>query len=69
MRAAGERGLPGTVLARSYLGEHVEYLVQTAHGKLKGSAPASAPAWVEGAAVSVGLDVAAAAVIPPAARA
>jgi putative spermidine/putrescine transport system ATP-binding protein len=69
VRAAGERGLPGTVLARSYLGEHVEYLVQTAHGKLKGSAPASAPAWVEGAAVSVGLDVAAAAVIPPAARA
>ena len=42
--------------------------MQTAHGKLKGSAPASAPPWLEGAAVSVGLDVAAAAVIPPATR-
>jgi putative spermidine/putrescine transport system ATP-binding protein len=65
VRAAHEAGLPGTVLARSYLGEQVEYLVQTAHGKIKGSAPATAPAWLEGAAVRVGLDLRAAAVIPP----
>jgi putative spermidine/putrescine transport system ATP-binding protein len=58
-------GTPGTVLARSYLGEHVEYLVETAFGKVKGSAPAGPRPWDEGQRVTVLLDPARAAVIPP----
>jgi putative spermidine/putrescine transport system ATP-binding protein len=45
----------GTVLARSYLGETTQYLVQTALGPIKGEAGAHAP-WQEGDAVAVQLD-------------
>jgi putative spermidine/putrescine transport system ATP-binding protein len=45
----------GSVLARSYLGETTQYLVQTAFGPIKGEAHAHA-AWQEGDAVSVVLD-------------
>ena len=54
--AAGAAGaLPGEVLARSYLGERIEFLVRTSIGDLKGSAALDAP-WREGQAVSVRLD-------------
>ncbi len=49
-----------TVLARSYLGETTQYLVQTALGPIKGQAHAHA-VWQEGDAVSVVLDPALAA--------
>jgi putative spermidine/putrescine transport system ATP-binding protein len=51
--AAG--GLPGTVLARSYLGDGVQYLVRTVLGAVKGTAAPDAP-WAEGDAVHVVLD-------------
>jgi putative spermidine/putrescine transport system ATP-binding protein len=53
--AAGAFGHEGTVLARSYLGETTQYLVQTALGPIKGEAGAHAP-WQEGDAVAVVLD-------------
>ena len=52
--------LTGKVLARSYLGEAVQYLVETALGPVKGSAGPEAP-WQEGDAVTVRLDPARAA--------
>jgi putative spermidine/putrescine transport system ATP-binding protein len=59
--AAGASGsLAGRVLARSYLGEAVQYLVDTALGPVKGSAGPQAP-WQEGDAVAVQLDAARAA--------
>ena len=50
------------VLARSYLGETVEYLVSTALGPVKGMAAPEAP-WLEGDTVGVQLDAARAAPI------
>ena len=47
--------LRGEVLARSYLGETVEYLVSTALGPIKGTAAPDAT-WQEGDAVGVLLD-------------
>jgi len=59
---APETPLPGRVLARSYLGDAVQYLVQTALGPVKGSAGPET-AWQEGDAVAVLLDPAVAAPI------
>jgi len=58
VRAAGEPGEAGTVKARSYLGERVEYLVDTARGAVKG---VGAGHFNEGDRVSVLLDPALAA--------
>jgi putative spermidine/putrescine transport system ATP-binding protein len=54
--------LTGKVLARSYLGEHFEYLVQTALGPIKASGATATP-WQEGDTVSVQLDPTRAALI------
>ncbi|MFO1269384.1 MAG: TOBE domain-containing protein [Rubrivivax sp.] len=54
------KAIPGRVLARSYLGDAVQYLVDTALGPIKGSAGPEA-AWQEGDAVAVQLDPARAA--------
>ena len=59
---AGQGTLDGRVLARSYLGERIEFLVDTPLGALKGCAGLDAP-WHEGAAVGVRLDPARAALI------
>ena len=45
--AAGSGTLDGRVLARSYLGERIEFLVQTALGPVKGCGDLHAP-WREG---------------------
>jgi putative spermidine/putrescine transport system ATP-binding protein len=55
VRGAGTATLDGTVLARSYGGDHVEYLVQTALGRVKGIAADRAAPWREGDAVGVEL--------------
>ncbi len=60
--AADAGTLRGEVLARSYMGETVEYLVATALGPIKGMAAPDAP-WQEGDAVGVVLDAALAAPI------
>ena len=60
--AAGQGTLDGRVLARSYLGERIEFLVDTPLGALKGCAGLDAP-WHEGSAVGVRLDPARAALI------
>jgi putative spermidine/putrescine transport system ATP-binding protein len=60
--AAGQGTLDGRVLARSYLGERIEFLVDTPLGAIKGCSPLDAP-WHEGAAVAVVLDPARAALI------
>jgi putative spermidine/putrescine transport system ATP-binding protein len=57
---SGQGTLDGRVLARSYLGEHIEFLVQTPIGTIKGVAGLHAP-WVEGQPVAVQLDPARAA--------
>jgi putative spermidine/putrescine transport system ATP-binding protein len=62
VRAPGAAGEAGTVAARSYLGERVEYLVQTARGPVRGVGDSS---FREGDTVSVWLDPARAAVIEP----
>ena len=77
LAAAHAPGIEGRVLARSYLGERVEYLVETALGRIKATgaahrladASASPTVWDEGAPVRVRLDPARAAVIPPSAAA
>lgn len=56
----GTAHLQGQVLARSYLGDRIEYLVQTAVGPIKGCAPAQV-VWSEGDTVNVLLDPALAA--------
>ena len=56
-------GLAGRVLARSYLGERIEYLVETELGPVKGVGPDVAAGWREGDAVSIALDPARAALI------
>ena len=48
--AAGQ--YPGTVLARGFLGDTVEYLLQTPLGPVKGICAANGAAWREGTAVS-----------------
>lgn len=58
--APGQGTLDGRVLARSYLGERVEFLVHTALGPLKACGPLDAT-WAEGQAVGVQLDPARAA--------
>ncbi|HSV53734.1 MAG TPA: ABC transporter ATP-binding protein [Burkholderiaceae bacterium] len=55
--------IEGQVLARSYLGEQVEYLVQTALGPVRGVAGASDAQWREGSRVGLRLDPANAALI------
>jgi putative spermidine/putrescine transport system ATP-binding protein len=55
VRAPGAGAVAGTVLARSYGGDRIEYLVQTALGRVKGLAGESAP-WREGDAVALDLD-------------
>ena len=62
VRPPGADSLTGKVLAKSYLGERIEYLVRTALGDVKASADIHAP-WLEGDAVSVELDPARAALI------
>ncbi len=58
--AAASGSLQGQVLARSYLGESVEYLVATPLGPIKGvSAPDAV--WLEGDTVGLQLDLARAA--------
>ena len=59
---AHQTSLPGRVLARSYLGERIEFLVDTALGSLRASSDLLAP-WQEGDIVSVMLDPARAALI------
>ncbi len=61
---AGVRALDGQVLARSYLGERIEYLVRTAIGTLHAGGEAGA-GWHEGDRVSLDLDPARAARIGP----
>ncbi|MFO1270251.1 MAG: ABC transporter ATP-binding protein [Rubrivivax sp.] len=63
VRAAGAAPLLGTVLARSYLGERVQFLVQTELGPVKGMAHEAEAPWREGDAVSIDLDPARAAPI------
>ncbi|MBL8289767.1 MAG: ABC transporter ATP-binding protein [Rubrivivax sp.] len=58
--AAAGGALAGRVQARSYLGDAVQYLVDTALGPVKGSAGPET-AWQEGDAVAVRLDPARAA--------
>ena len=48
--AAGQ--YPGTVLARGFLGDTVEYLLQTPLGQVKGICAAGGATWREGTAVS-----------------
>ena len=60
--AAGAGTLDGRVLARSYLGERIEFLVHTALGPVKGCADLHAP-WQEGQTVGLRLDPARAALI------
>jgi putative spermidine/putrescine transport system ATP-binding protein len=55
VQAAVSGTLQGQVLARSYLGETVEYLVATALGPIKGTAAPDAP-WHEGDTVGLLLD-------------
>jgi len=43
---------PGTVLARGFLGDTVEYLLQTPLGQVKGICAAGGATWREGTAVS-----------------
>ena len=62
VRAPSPQALTGQVMARSYLGERIEYLVRTALGAIKASAALDAP-WVEGDTVSLALDPARAALI------
>jgi putative spermidine/putrescine transport system ATP-binding protein len=62
--AAGAGQVAGRVLARSYCGDSVEFLVDTALGTIKGSADAAAAPWAEGDMVSMHLDLARAALIP-----
>ena len=62
VQASEPGALAGRVLARSFLGERMEYLVETQLGVIKGSGSIAAP-WSEGAAVSVQLDPARAAII------
>ena len=59
---AGSGTLDGRVLARSYLGERIEFLVQTALGPVKGCGDLQAP-WREGESVALRLDPARAALI------
>jgi len=54
-RGDARTGLDGTVRARSYLGERIEYLVDTPLGALRGCGDIAAP-WQEGDAVRVLLD-------------
>lgn len=61
--AAGVHGLSARVLARSYLGDRIEYLLDTPVGPLKGCSPDS-QIWSEGDSVSVHLDPALAAALP-----
>jgi putative spermidine/putrescine transport system ATP-binding protein len=60
--APGSGTLDGRVLARSYLGERIEFLVQTVLGPVKGCADLTA-AWQEGQTVALHLDPARAALI------
>ncbi|MBI5716820.1 MAG: ABC transporter ATP-binding protein [Burkholderiales bacterium] len=60
LAAGSPQALPGRVLARSYLGDAVQYLVETALGPVKGSAGPETT-WQEGDAVSLRLDPARAA--------
>jgi putative spermidine/putrescine transport system ATP-binding protein len=60
--AAGCGTLDGRVLARSYLGERIEFLVQTVLGPIKGCGDLQAP-WQEGQTVALQLDPARAALI------
>jgi putative spermidine/putrescine transport system ATP-binding protein len=60
--AAGAGTLDGRVLARSYLGERIEFLLKTELGPIKGCADLHAP-WQEGQAVGLRLDPARAALI------
>jgi putative spermidine/putrescine transport system ATP-binding protein len=55
VQTEGLAALAGQVSARSYLGEAVQYLVNTPLGPVKGTAAADAP-WREGDAVSIDLD-------------
>ena len=64
VRAPGAAPTAGTVKARSYLGERVEFLVATALGDVKGVAGEAEAPWREGDAVSLALDPACAAVLP-----
>ena len=48
--AAGQ--YPGTVLARGFLGDTVEYLLQTPLGPVKGICAANSATWREGTAVA-----------------
>jgi putative spermidine/putrescine transport system ATP-binding protein len=59
---AGRGTVDGRVSARSYLGERIEFLVQTPLGAIKGCGALDA-AWHEGASVGVMLDPAQAALI------
>ena len=61
-RGAGLAQFDGRVLARSYLGERLEFLVHSALGPIKGCAALDAP-FREGQAVALRLDPARAAFI------
>jgi putative spermidine/putrescine transport system ATP-binding protein len=56
----------GQISARSFLGDRIQYLVETPLGPLRGCGPAAGGGWQEGALVTVELDPAQAACLPAA---
>ena len=56
----------GQISARSFLGDRIQYLVETPLGPLRGCGPAAGGGWQEGALVTVELDPAHAACLPAA---
>ncbi|MEY3937667.1 MAG: hypothetical protein RL659_508 [Pseudomonadota bacterium] len=61
--SAGSCLVQGRVIARNYLGQHLEYLVDTPLGWVKGHGRADAQSWSEGDTVGVDLRLDQAAVI------
>ena len=59
----GVHNLSARVLARSYLGDRIEYLLETPAGLIKGCS-SDTTMWAEGEVVSVKLDPALAAALP-----
>ncbi|MHB2167685.1 ABC transporter ATP-binding protein [Alsobacter sp. R-9] len=60
----GQGPYSGRVLAASFQGETVEYLLDTAAGPVKAEAPASAPRWRDGETLAFDLPLDAAAPLP-----
>ncbi|MFT3812496.1 MAG: ABC transporter ATP-binding protein [Acidovorax sp.] len=60
----GEGALQGVAKARNYLGDRVEYLIESPLGAVKGMCEAAAARWQEGEAVQFALPPAAAVFLP-----